>query len=78
MPAVLRRASMLVVVLAALWGLWEAWHFIGTRLNLSWPFPVNNTTMPHLHAIVHALFQPAQVNGPWLITILWHASLFTA
>ena len=78
MPAVLRRASMLVVVLAALWGLWEAWHFIGTRLNLSWPFPVNNTTMPHLHAIAHALFQPAQVNGPWLITILWHASLFTA
>ena len=34
--------------------------------------------MPHLHRIVQALFEPAQVNGPWLIDILWHASLFTA
>ena len=27
---------------------------------------------------MQALFEPAQVNGPDLITILWHASLFTA
>ncbi|HET8895364.1 MAG TPA: ABC transporter permease subunit [Gaiellaceae bacterium] len=65
-------------MLAALWGLWEGWHWIGTHFALTWPFTVNDVTMPHLHRIVQALFQPAQVNGPWLLTILWHASLFTA
>ncbi|HVH52469.1 MAG TPA: ABC transporter permease subunit [Gaiellaceae bacterium] len=78
MRPLLRRAALLVVVLAALWGLWEGWHWIGTRFALTWPFTVNDITMPHLHRIVQALFQPAQVNGPWLLTILWHASLFTA
>ena len=76
--AVPRRIALLVVVLAVLWGLWEGWHWIGTRFALTWPFTVNDITMPHLHRIVQALFQPAQVNGPWLLTILWHASLFTA
>jgi NitT/TauT family transport system permease protein len=75
---VVARVTMLVVVLAVLWGLWEGWHWIGTRFNLTWPFAVNDVTMPHLHRIVQALFQPAQVNGPWLIDILWHAALFTA
>ena len=69
---------MLLVVLAVLWGLWEGWHWVGTRFKLTWPFPVNDITMPHLHKIVEALFQPAQANGPPLIDILWHASLFTA
>ena len=31
-----------------------------------------------MHRIVGALFEPAQSNGPWLIDLLWHASLFTA
>src|SRR5581483_1278113 len=78
MPAALRRGSLLVLVLAVLWGLWEGWHWIGTHFALTWPFEVNDVTMPHLHRIVQALFQPAQVNGPWLIDILWHAALFTA
>src|ERR1700704_2771829 len=73
-----RRAALLALVLAVLWGLWEGWHWIGTHFQLTWPFRVNDVTMPHLHRIVQALFQPAQVNGPDLITILWHASLFTA
>jgi NitT/TauT family transport system permease protein len=72
-----QRIGMLALLLAVLWGLWEGWRFVGTELNLTWPFPVNDTTMPHLHNILHALFQPAQVNGPWLLTILWHDSLFT-
>jgi NitT/TauT family transport system permease protein len=73
-----RRGALLLVVLAALWGLWEGWHWVGTHFALTWPFTVNDITMPHLHKIVQALFQPAQVNGPWLLQILWHASLFTA
>jgi NitT/TauT family transport system permease protein len=72
------RALLLLVVLAVLWGLWEGWHWIGTRFSLTWPFAVNDVTMPHLHRIVQALFEPAQVNGPWLIQILWHDALFTA
>src|SRR5712692_8796419 len=76
--SVLGRGALLLVVLGILWGLWEGWHWIGTRFHLRWPFPVNDITMPHLHRIVQALFEPAQVNGPWLIDILWHASLFTA
>jgi NitT/TauT family transport system permease protein len=76
--AALRRVALLPIVLAVLIVLWESWHWIGTRFSLTWPFPVNDTTMPHVHRIVNALFEPAQVNGPWLIDILWHASLFTA
>jgi NitT/TauT family transport system permease protein len=72
------RAGLLLVVLAVLWGLWEGWRWIGTHFELTWPFPVNDITMPHLHRIAQALFEPAQVNGPLLIDILWHASLFTA
>jgi NitT/TauT family transport system permease protein len=74
----IRRTGLLAIVLAALSGLWEGWHWIGTRFDLTWPFAVNDITMPHLHTIVKSLFEPAQVNGPWLIDILWHASLFTA
>jgi NitT/TauT family transport system permease protein len=59
-------------------GLWEGWRWIGTHFHLTWPFTVDDTTMPHLHRIVQALFQPAQANGPSLLRILWHASLFTA
>ena len=73
-----KRVGVFVLVLGVIWALWEGWHWIGTRFKLTWPFPVNNVTMPHLHKIVEALFQPAQVNGPWLIQILWHNSLFTA
>jgi NitT/TauT family transport system permease protein len=72
------RVALLVLVLAVLWGLWEGWHWLGTRFDLTWPFPVNDVTMPHLHRIVQALFEPAQVNGPPLIQILWHDALFTA
>jgi NitT/TauT family transport system permease protein len=73
-----RRTGLLAIVLAVLSGLWEGWHWVGTHFHLTWPFSVNDVTMPHLYRIVQALFQPAQVNGPWLISILWHDSLFTA
>ncbi|MHB8644105.1 MAG: ABC transporter permease [Gaiellaceae bacterium] len=73
-----RRGALLVLVLAVLYGLWEGWRWIGTHFHLTWPFTVDSTTMPHLQRIVQALFEPAQANGPSLLRILWHASLFTA
>ena len=58
MRNVLNRIGIFVVVLVVLWGLWEGWHAIGTELSLTWPFPVNDVTMPHLHRIVKSLFEP--------------------
>ena len=72
------RVLTFVAVLGVLWGIWELWHWIGTRFKLTWPFTVNDVTMPHLHRIVQALFQPAQTNGPSLLHVLLNASLFTA
>ncbi len=69
---------MFLLVLGLLWGLWEGWHWIGTRANLTWPFPVNDITMPHLHDIVKALFEPSRANGPMLIHVLLDSALFTA
>jgi NitT/TauT family transport system permease protein len=73
-----RRGLMLLLVLGAIWGLWEGWRALGIHFGITWPFPVNDVTMPHLHSIVAQLFQPSRLNGPLLITVLWHASLFTA
>lgn len=74
----LERAAVFLLVLGALWGLWEGWHWIGTREGLTWPFPVNDITMPHLHDIVKALFEPSRANGPMLIHVLLDSALFTA
>jgi NitT/TauT family transport system permease protein len=72
------RALLFVVVLAAIWGLWEGYRWLWMRQSWTWPFVVDDTSMPHLHDIFGALFDPARVNGPLLITILWHSALFTA
>jgi len=65
-------------VLAALWGLWEGYRALWIHERWTWPFVVDNTTMPHLHDIVHALFQPARFQGPLLISVLLKAAAFTA
>jgi NitT/TauT family transport system permease protein len=72
------RALLFVVVLAALGGLWEGYRWLWIREAWSWPFVVDDTSMPHLKDIFGALFDPARVNGPLLITLLWHSALFTA
>ena len=72
------RLGVFVLVLAALWGLWEAFRWLWIRESWTWPFAVSDITMPHLHLIVRQLFEPATAGGPRLITILWHSTLFTA
>jgi NitT/TauT family transport system permease protein len=74
----LRTVGMGVAVLAALWALWEAYKWIGERLEITWPFPVNGLTMPHVHDMVMQLFEPSRTNGPLLIETLGDAALFTA
>jgi NitT/TauT family transport system permease protein len=73
-----RRLAVLLVVLGALWGLWEALRAIWVDTGWTWPFAVDDTTMPHIHAVLAQLASSPQVGGPALGTILWHAALFTA
>src|SRR2546423_11531496 len=74
------RAVLFVLVLAVLWGLWEGYRWLWIREAWTWPFIVNDTSMPHLHTIFQALWSSARPGGvgPLLITILFHAALFTA
>jgi len=74
----LRRGLVFVGVLAALVALWEAFKISAEAVNLTWPFPVNDRTFPHIHDIVGQLFEPSRRNGPMLIEVLWDAALFTA
>jgi NitT/TauT family transport system permease protein len=74
----LRRALVFLAVLAGLWGLWEAYKNAAEAVGLTWPFPVNDRTLPHIHDIVGQLFEPSRRNGPLLIEVLGDAALFTA
>jgi NitT/TauT family transport system permease protein len=73
----LRRAAVVLAVAAALVGLWELYRWIWTTAGWTWPFLVNDVSMPHVWTIAKAFGQPAQVNQPSLITILLHKALFT-
>jgi NitT/TauT family transport system permease protein len=74
-----QSVGLFLVVLAVLWGAWEAFRWIGeaTGLRLG-QFEANDRTMPHIHDIVGQLFEPSRRNGPLLIEVLWDAALFTA
>jgi NitT/TauT family transport system permease protein len=72
------QLALVLAVALALWGLWEGYRWIWVKTGFSWPFPVNDTTLPHVHTIVQALFVSPQVGGPWLLTTLFHNALFTA
>jgi NitT/TauT family transport system permease protein len=74
----LGHVALFVLVLAAIWGVWEGYRWLWINRGWTWPFVVDDITMPPLQNIFGALFDPAQVNGPLLIDVLWHAALFTA
>jgi NitT/TauT family transport system permease protein len=71
------RVGVLVVTLLALWGLWELYRFIWVETGWTWPFPVNATTMPHVHTIFKAFGHQSRFDGPLLISVLLRAALFT-
>jgi NitT/TauT family transport system permease protein len=72
-------AGLFLAVLAALWGLWEGFRWVGEAAELRiGKFEPNDRTMPHIHDIVGQLFEPSRRNGPLLIDVLWDAALFTA
>jgi NitT/TauT family transport system permease protein len=71
-------AGVTVAVIAVLWAFWEAYRWAGQRAGITWPFEVNDRTMPHIHEMFGQLFEPSRRNGPLLIDTLFHAALFTA
>ncbi len=78
MLAQLRRAGIVAVAVLALVGLWELYHWVWATAGWTWPFAVNDTSMPHVWTIFKAFGQPAQVNQPSLINVLLHKTAFTA
>jgi len=71
------RIVMLPVVLLCLWGLWEGYRWVWMTTGWTRPFVVDDSTLPHLHAIVAQLWEPTPPHGR-LIDILWRSALFTA
>jgi NitT/TauT family transport system permease protein len=82
MPAARRLAvtvATTALVLAVLVGGWELYRWIWISAGWTWPFVVDDTSMPHVHTIVQALFrQPTSGVGDLLIVQLFHAAIFTA
>ncbi len=72
------RVAVLGLVLVALWALWEGYRWLWIETGWTKPFVVNATTMPHLHDIVGALFEPIREGEPLLVERLLDAALFTA
>jgi NitT/TauT family transport system permease protein len=78
MPAAaFKRAVSTVAVFGALWGLWEGYRAFWIWNGWSWPFLVDDTTMPHIHDILHAFSEPTTTGGPALIHSLLDATWFT-
>jgi NitT/TauT family transport system permease protein len=61
-----RRGVLLLAVAAILWGLWEGFLALGTHFAWQHPFPVEATTMPHIHDMIRALFERPNAQGPLL------------
>ena len=70
-------ALLLPVGLAALWGLWEGYRWLGIRGSWTWPFRVNDTNMPHVSTIWHALRTAAAARRASVAALPLALSLFT-
>jgi NitT/TauT family transport system permease protein len=72
------RTGLLLVVLALLWGAWEGFRALGLHYHWQHPFPVDATSMPHIHSMISALFQHPNAASPLLVVTLLKAAAFTA
>jgi NitT/TauT family transport system permease protein len=72
------RTLTLVVTVFALAGVYELYRWVWATTGWTHPFPVNDTTLPHLWTIFKALGEPSRYQGPLLITVLLKAAWFTA
>ena len=76
-PALGRLGTYVLVVLV-LWGAWEGYKWLWETTGWTWPFVVDDTTMPHIHDILNAFREPVTAGGPALIHPLLDAAWFTA
>src|SRR6188472_2476385 len=74
----LGRLATFVLVIAVLWGGWEGYKWLWETTGWTWPFVVDDTTMPHIHDILNAFREPVTAGGPALIHPLLDAAWFTA
>jgi NitT/TauT family transport system permease protein len=74
----LGRLATFVLVIVALWAAWEGYKWLWETTGWTWPFIVDDTTMPHIHDILNAFRQPVTTGGPALIHPLLDAAWFTA
>ena len=74
---VLKRLAIGIAVLAGVCLLYTGYRELWITTGWTWPFEVDDITLPSLSSIVSALFDPAQ-GDELLITLLLKASLFTA
>jgi NitT/TauT family transport system permease protein len=72
------RIALLPLIFGCIWGGWELYKWVWETTGWTWPFTVDDTTMPHIHDIFAAFGRPAQTGGPLLITALLKAAWFTA
>lgn len=76
--AVLRRIGITIVVLGMLCALYAGYRWLWMTTGWTWPFVVDDITMPSLRSIFSRLFESNQPGGPPLIQLLLEAALFTA
>jgi ABC-type nitrate/sulfonate/bicarbonate transport system permease component len=72
------KTLTLVVTVLALACLYEVYRWVWVTTGWSWPFKVDNITLPHLWTIFKALGEPSRYQGPLLITVLLKSAWFTA
>jgi NitT/TauT family transport system permease protein len=73
-----QRTAVVALTLLALCALWELYRWIWVSTGWTWPFPVNDTTLPHIYTIFKALGEPSSSGGPLLISTLLDSAWFTA
>jgi len=71
------KSLTLLVTLLALACLYELYRWIWVTTGWTWPFAVNDITLPHLWTIFKALGEPSRYGGPLLISVLLKSALFT-
>ncbi|MBT8202861.1 MAG: ABC transporter permease [Acidimicrobiia bacterium] len=77
-PRWVRSTLWFLLIVAVLVLVWEAYKFIWTQLEWTWPVRPINRSMPHTWDIVSAMFRPARRGGEdILLVILAEAALFT-
>ena len=53
--AAAKRVGVGLLVVASLWGLWEGYKWLWETTGWTWPFAVDDGTMPHLYDVFAAL-----------------------